>query len=210
MLVAVSFTVLAYLAGSLSSAIIVCKLAGLPDPRTKGSGNPGATNVLRLGGKKLAALVLLGDAAKGAIPVILARLYASSDVVLAAVMLAAFLGHLYPVFFAFRGGKGVATAAGTLLALSPPLGLALVAVWLTTSLIFRISSLAALIATLSSPLLGWYLLDGRLVLVTTLLVMSGLLLWRHRSNIRNLLQGAEPRIGRKKPRQGNQPGGRDT
>lgn len=197
MSLAIALTVLAYLLGSLSSAIIVCRLAGLPDPRSQGSGNPGATNVLRFGGKKMAALVLLGDILKGVIPVILARLLASDDLYLAAVMLAAFLGHLYPLFFSFRGGKGVATALGAIVALYWPLGLALVGVWVATSLLFRISSLAALTAAVSAPLLGWWLLAGSAPLTTAVTLMSLMLIARHHGNIRNILEGTEPRIGRK-------------
>ena len=140
--------VAAYLMGSLSSAIIVCRLMGFPDPRTQGSGNPGATNVLRYGGKRAAVIVLLGDALKGLIPVAIAQTLAISDTGLAAVAIAAFLGHLYPVFFGFEGGKGVATAFGVLLGLSWIIGLAVLATWLLMAFVFRYSSLAALVATM--------------------------------------------------------------
>jgi glycerol-3-phosphate acyltransferase PlsY len=167
----------AYLLGSVSSAIIVCRLLGLPDPRGEGSGNPGATNVLRIGGKKAAAVTLIGDMLKGLLPV-----------------LAAFLGHLYPVFFGFRGGKGVATALGVLLGLHWPVGLLTIATWLLIARVFRISSLAALLSLLVTPVYVWWLIPEP-ALIIALLVMLILLFWRHRSNIRNLLAGRESRIG---------------
>lgn len=191
------YVLLAYLLGSLSSAIILCKLAGLPDPRTQGSGNPGATNVLRFGGKKLAALTLLGDLLKGLVPVLLVRALDASDLALALVALAAFLGHLYPVFFHFKGGKGVATAFGVLLGLAWPVALAAAITWLVMALLFRFSSLAALTASVLTPAYMWWLEPNRPFLVATVL-MSILLFWRHRSNIRNLLQGTESRIGSKR------------
>ena len=137
--------VLAYLFGSVSTAIIVCKVMGLPDPRSQGSNNPGATNVLRIGGKKAAAITLFGDALKGVIPVFIAKFTASNDAALALVGMAAFLGHLYPIFFQFKGGKGVATAFGVLATISWPTGLCLLASWLLIAKVFKISSLAALI-----------------------------------------------------------------
>jgi len=183
----------AYLAGSLSTAIIVCKLMGLPDPRTQGSGNPGATNVLRLGGKKAAAITLLGDALKGFLPVLAAQALEVSNGILSLTALAAFLGHLYPVFFGFRGGKGVATAFGALAALAWPVALALLGVWLLMAKVFKISSLAALTAAATSPLFMWWLRPEReFILVAA--VISAILIWRHRSNIRNLLTGAEDKI----------------
>jgi len=185
--------VFAYLAGSLSTAIIVCKLMGLPDPRTQGSGNPGATNVLRVGGKKAAAITLFGDAAKGFLPVLAAQALGVSNGILSLTALAAFLGHLYPVFFGFRGGKGVATAFGTLAALAWPVALALLGVWLLMAKVFKISSLAALTAAATSPLFMWWLRPEReFILVAA--VISTILIWRHRSNIRNLLTGAEDKI----------------
>lgn len=186
--------VAAYLMGSLSSAIIVCRLMGFPDPRTQGSGNPGATNVLRYGGKRAAVIVLLGDALKGLIPVAIAQTLAISDTGLAAVAIAAFLGHLYPVFFGFEGGKGVATAFGVLLGLSWIIGLAVLATWLLMAFVFRYSSLAALVATMLAPLYTWVVLHS-LELLAMIIVMSCLLIWRHRSNIRNLLAGTEGKIG---------------
>ena len=192
-----SLILAAYLLGSLSSAIIICKLAGLPDPRGQGSGNPGATNVLRFGGKKLAALVLLGDILKGIIPATVAILIGLAPDTVAIVGLAAFVGHLYPVFFGFRGGKGVATAVGVILALSWITGLALIATWLLISFLLRISSLAAIGSAILAPAYIWYL-TAQPAYVIAVGIMSLILIWRHRSNIRNLLSGQEPRIGKKK------------
>jgi glycerol-3-phosphate acyltransferase PlsY len=184
---------LAYLAGSLSAAIITCRLMSLPDPRTQGSHNPGATNVLRVGGKKAAAITLLGDAIKGVIPVVIAQLLSAPPLILALVALAAFLGHLYPVFFGFRGGKGVATAFGALVALAWPVGLALLATWLIMAKLFKISSLSALVAACLSPLYMW-LLAPQPEFIIVAAVISVMLVWRHRSNIKNLLAGSEGRI----------------
>jgi len=182
-----------YLAGSLSAAIITCKLMGLPDPRTQGSNNPGATNVLRVGGKKAAAITLLGDAIKGVIPVIAAQLMSAPPLILALVALAAFLGHLYPLFFGFRGGKGVATAFGVLVALAWPVGLALLATWLVLAKLFNISSLSALIAAGLSPLYMWLLMP-QTEFIALAAVISVMLIWRHRSNIRDLMSGKEGKI----------------
>ncbi|HEC19515.1 MAG TPA: glycerol-3-phosphate 1-O-acyltransferase [Gammaproteobacteria bacterium] len=182
-----------YLMGSLSAAIITCKLMGLADPRTQGSGNPGATNVLRVGGKKAAAFTLLGDAIKGVIPVVVAQWLDASAQTLALVGLAAFLGHLYPVLFGFRGGKGVATAFGVLLALAWPVGLAVLATWLVMAKLFNISSLSALIAAALSPLYMW-LLAPQPEFIVLAVVITVLLVWRHRSNIKNLLAGTEGKI----------------
>ncbi len=187
----------AYLLGSLSSAIIVCKLAGLPDPRDQGSGNPGATNVLRFGGKKLAAIVLLGDLLKGLTPVLASLMLALPDATVAGVGMAAFAGHLYPVFFGFRGGKGVATAVGVIFALSWLTGLALVITWLAISLIVRISSLAAICAAIAAPVYIWFITPITPYLYTVG-AMSLILIWRHRSNIQNLIRGQEPKIGKKR------------
>jgi len=187
----------AYLLGSLSSAIIICKLAGLPDPREQGSGNPGATNVLRFGGKKLAAIVLLGDMLKGVIPVLVAILIDLPPDSIAAVGLAAFAGHIYPLFFGFRGGRGVATAVGVILALSWTTGLALIATWLAVSFLLRISSLAAIVSAITAPIYIW-LLQVESAYVFAVGSMALILIWRHRVNIRNLLNGEEPRIGQKK------------
>lgn len=188
--------VFAYLCGSVSTAIIVCRLMGLPDPRAEGSRNPGATNVLRIGGKKAAAITLAGDFLKGLIPVLLARTLGLEPGALAAVAFAAFLGHLYPVFFGFQGGKGVATALGVMLGLSWQVALAALATWIVIARIWKISSLAALGAATLSPLYAWLFgLPGAYALV--LLPMVALLLWRHRENIRKIRAGTESRIGRK-------------
>jgi len=190
------FYVLAgYLLGSLSSAIITCRLMGLPDPRSGGSGNPGATNVLRLGGKKAAAITLAGDMLKGLLPVLAVRALGADINVQSAVAVAAFLGHLYPVFFGFRGGKGVATVLGVLLGLHWPVGLMTIASWLIIAKGFKISSLAALIAVLLTPLYILWLKPGEPAFLAAVIFMGTLLFWRHRSNIRNLLRGEEGSIG---------------
>ena len=185
----------AYLLGSLSSAIIVSRLLRLPDPREEGSKNPGATNVLRLGGKKAAVITLLGDMAKGLIPLVLAKGAGAPVGILAACGLGAFMGHLYPVFFGFRGGKGVATALGVLLGYSWVTGLAVLATWLVVALISKMSSLSALVSAVLAPLyVGIWLESPELVAAT--LVMSALLIWRHRENIGRIRRGEETRIGR--------------
>jgi glycerol-3-phosphate acyltransferase PlsY len=194
---------LAYLFGSLSSAIIICKLFNLPDPRSQGSGNPGATNVLRFGGKKVAIMVLVGDVLKGVIPVLIAAALGAGEDILAGVAFAAFLGHLYPVFFGFKGGKGVATALGVLLALNWQLALCMLVTWLVMAFISRISSLSALTAAVLAPAFGWAL-ELSLITVIMLIVLASLLLWRHQNNIKNLLAGTEPRIGQKKKTEENQ------
>ncbi len=191
----IALVVFAYLLGSLSAAIITCKLMGLPDPRSEGSRNPGATNVLRFGGKKAAAITLLGDSLKGLIPVLVARLAGVDDTVLAATAMAAFLGHLYPIFFGFHGGKGVATAMGVLLGIAWPVALAAAATWLVIAKGLKISSLAALIAAVLAPLYMWLLESepGSAFLSMTV-ALAILLVWRHRSNIQRLLSGAEGTI----------------
>jgi len=189
----ISLVVFAYLLGSLSAAIITCKLMGLPDPRSEGSHNPGATNVLRYGGKKAAAITLLGDMLKGLVPVIVARLAGVEDSVVAAVAMAAFLGHLYPLFFSFHGGKGVATALGVFLGVSWPVGVALLLTWLAMAKLFKISSLSALTAAVLAPLYTWLLLPGT-IFISLSFAIALLLLWRHRSNIQRLVTGAEGKI----------------
>lgn len=182
----------AYLLGSISCAIITCKLMGLPDPRSQGSGNPGATNVLRFGNKKAAIITLIGDIVKGVIPVFLAKEFALTLPSLSCVMLAAFLGHLYPVFFHFKGGKGVATAFGCLLALAWPVGLMLACTWLIVAWVFRYSSLAAIIAALTAPFYVGYFAGIATVPATS--VLSALLIYRHRENIHKLFLGTENKI----------------
>ncbi|MBE7562588.1 glycerol-3-phosphate 1-O-acyltransferase PlsY [Acidithiobacillus sp. HP-6] len=184
------FIVGAYLIGSVATAILVGRAMGLGDPRQSGSGNPGATNILRIGGKKAAALTLCGDLIKGVIPVVVARWLGAEGWILAAVALATFLGHLYPVYFGFRGGKGVATAMGTLLALMPLLGLSVLGVWIVVFAVMRVSSLAALLAATSSiPLV--FALSASSSLHALIIVLVILILWRHRSNIQRLLDGRE-------------------
>jgi glycerol-3-phosphate acyltransferase PlsY len=178
----------------LSTAVIVSRGLGLPDPREAGSQNPGATNVLRLGGKGAALVTLLGDAAKGLIPVLIARQLGAMPAVLASVGLAAFLGHLYPVFFRFRGGKGVATALGVLLGYSWTVGILAAATWIAVAAVSRISSLSALVAAGLAPIFVWVSL-GSAEIVAATTVMSLLLFYRHKGNIERLLKGEELRIG---------------
>jgi len=197
MFIDVLLIIVAYLLGSVSSAIIICRLLRLPDPRTQGSGNPGATNVLRVGGKQAAILTLVADVLKGVIAVLLARWLSDSDWTLALSAFAAFVGHLYPIFFKFRGGKGVATGFGALIALSWQVGLAGLATWLLMAGLFRYSSFAALTTALLAPAyLFWF--TGKPEFIVTCFVMSSLSIWRHRSNIRNLLNGSENKIGAKR------------
>jgi len=188
----------AYLVGSISFAVLVSKLFGLPDPRSYGSGNPGATNVLRTGNKAAAALTLTGDCIKGFLAVWLAhRLGASwgdASLATAGAALAVFLGHVYPIFHRFAGGKGVSTAAGVAFALALPLGIALLGVWLAFALLFRIASLASLAAAVAAPPLGLYFI-GNGPEAWALFPIALLLIWRHRENIRKLLAGQERKIG---------------
>jgi len=190
----------AYLVGSISFAVVVSKFYGLADPRTYGSGNPGATNVLRSGNKGAAIWTLAGDAFKGWLAVWLVTRYqqelAVGDQAIALVAVAVFIGHLWPVFFKFVGGKGVATALGVLLALNVWLGVATLVTWLAVAYAFRYSSLAALIASIFAPFY-YGLLFGAEPQLAAVLVMSGLLIWRHAKNIANLIAGKESRIGSK-------------
>lgn len=196
MLDTIIFTVIAYLFGSISSAIVVCKILRLPDPRTQGSGNPGATNVLRIGGKRPAIVTLLGDILKGAVPVLAAEWYGLSTLGLSAVALAAFLGHIFPIYFRFQGGKGVATAFGCLIALAWPAGLTLAGTWLIVAVITRYSSLAALVATVFAPLDVWIFTQQWDYTLMTVLI-SLILFYRHKSNIQKLVRGEETKIGQK-------------
>lgn len=186
----------AYFLGSVSSAIIVCKLMGLADPRTEGSGNPGATNVLRVGGKKAAAITLFGDSVKGFLPVFIANMLGMSPLVIALTGAAAFLGHLYPVFFGFKGGKGVATMVGVLYGINWMVALATSATWLLMAKGFKVSSLAALIATLLTPLYTWLVLGPQWDLIIIISLMVLLLFWRHRTNIQRLFSGEEELISK--------------
>ena len=191
----------AYLIGSVSFAVVVSRLYALPDPHSYGSGNPGATNVLRTGNKVAAVLTLAGDAGKGVVAVLLARMLSgepdANGTIVPLSALAAFTGHLFPVFHRFRGGKGVATAAGVLLALSPWLGLATLGTWLVMAVFFRISSLAALVAALGAPFFAFGLFGLRPVTLC-MIPIAALLFLRHKANIARLLSGTEPRIGQKK------------
>lgn len=190
--------VVAYFIGSLSFAVIVSRLFGLADPRSYGSGNPGATNVLRSGNKAAAILTLVFDALKGYVPVVVAWRLGLPELVVTAVGLGAFIGHLWPIFFKFEGGKGVATAAGVLLGFAPALGGLVLLVWITMAVVFRYSSLAALTASLAAPciqLWGW----GFGPATVGTVIMSALLIWRHEANIRKLLAGQESKLGQKAP-----------
>jgi acyl phosphate:glycerol-3-phosphate acyltransferase len=202
-------TLAAYLIGSLSFAVIVSRVMGLNDPRSYGSKNPGATNVLRSGSKAAAVITLLLDALKGWFPVILVRWYGKpyglEEGTLALVGLAAFLGHLYPVFFRFQGGKGVATALGVLMGIDAFLGLAVCASWLIIAFFSRYSSLASLVAAVFAPVyyvmgagIAWYLEKPVLLAIV---IMAGFLFWRHSQNISRLLKGTESKLGGKKPAQ---------
>jgi glycerol-3-phosphate acyltransferase PlsY len=196
-----AFVLLAYLTGSLSFAVLVSRAFGLPDPHSYGSGNPGATNVLRTGKKAAALLTLLGDGGKGWLAVFLAQRYAAGWGVeqagIAAAAIAVFVGHLFPVFFGFRGGKGVATAAGILIAVDLWLGLSTLACWIVVAAAFRYSSLAALVAALFAPIF-YVWLRGADALALAVAAMSLLLIWRHKDNLRRLIAGQEGRIGAKK------------
>jgi glycerol-3-phosphate acyltransferase PlsY len=199
MLVSLAFVVVAYLLGSISFAVVTSRMLGLPDPRSYGSRNPGATNVLRTGNRKAAILTLAGDAAKGWLAVFLAQTFGPAlgvaDWTVPAAAIAVFLGHLFPVFHRFAGGKGVATAAGIVFALHWPLGLALGSLWLVMAFGFKISSLAALTtAALLPP--GAFYVFGNSPLAWATVAIAVLLFWRHRTNIRQLLAGRETTIGR--------------
>ncbi|WP_029408216.1 glycerol-3-phosphate 1-O-acyltransferase PlsY [Thiomicrorhabdus sp. Milos-T2] len=193
---AVLIIVAAYLLGSISTAIIVCRLMSLPDPREGGSGNPGATNVLRIGGdkgKKAAAITLFGDMLKGLLPVLIAHQLGFSALVIGLVGFAAFIGHLYPVFFGFKGGKGVATMLGVMFGLSLPIGLAVAGTWLFVAKVLKISSLSALIATILAPIYIWFL-SAEIDWVWIVSIMTLILFWRHKGNIQRLLNGEESLI----------------
>lgn len=193
MLISLILPLMGYLLGSVSSAVIVSKMMGLQDPRTQGSGNPGATNVLRLGGKKAAIITLIGDLLKGLLPVIIAGSVTDQPWILALTAVAAFLGHLYPVFFGFKGGKGVATAIGAIIGLSPAIAGLLFVTWTAVAVISRYSSLSALVGAALAPVYAWWLgLPGQIVLAIVLIAV--MLFWRHRENISRLLAGTESKI----------------
>ena len=186
---------LAYLAGSVSAAIIVCRLMKLDDPRSTGSGNPGATNVLRLGGKVPAAITLVGDAAKGFLPVLLTALVISHPPTIALAALAAFIGHIYPVFFKFEGGKGVATGLGAMLGVSFSVGALALLTWLAVSLTFKRSSLAALVTFALVPV--YFMFEAQPPYAIVFVIIGVILFYKHRDNIKRLMDGSEPVIGKK-------------
>ena len=194
MVIEIALIIGAYLLGSLSSAVIVCKLMGLPDPRTQGSNNPGATNVLRFGGKKAAAIVLTADMFKGFIPVLIAQLLHMEPMILAATGVAAFLGHLFPIFFGLRGGKGVATFLGIMLAMQWLVHLLALGTGLVRIKVFKISSLSALVASVLAPFYQYWISNDQMLVMGTAF-MSVVLIARHHSNIRNLITGKEDSIG---------------
>lgn len=185
-----------YLIGSISSAVIVSRLMGLPDPRQAGSGNPGATNVLRLGNKLAAASTLISDILKGAIPVLITNTLTADPIAVALAGAGAFSGHLFPLFFGFKGGKGVATALGVFSAINPFIALSLALTWLSIAIIFRFSSLAAIISSVSAPLWAWWF-DSSDVYILLAFALATILVWRHSENIKRLIAGTESKIGKK-------------
>ena len=189
------FLIGSYLLGSISSAIIICKICNLPDPRTQGSGNPGATNVLRIGGKKVAAFVLIFDGLKGAIPVMLAHYFGLNLFELTIILLSAFLGHVFPIYYGFKGGKGVATYLGGLIGLNFFVGLTFSIIWLIVAKVMKVSSIAALTATLLSPIY-FYLITTHDVRATMVIFLINLFIYfTHRENIRRIMNGEEGVIG---------------
>lgn len=189
------FAAIAYLIGSFSTAIITCKIMGIKDPRQTGSNNPGATNVLRHGGKKAAIITLIGDMLKGLIPVLLAIQLQANTLTIALVALCALLGHVFPIYYGFKGGKGVATYYGVILGINWQLGLIALSIWLVVAFVLKISSLSALVSILSTPFILWYFSQS-IELTSAVAVMSLLVFWRHKDNIKALLQGSEARIGK--------------
>ena len=196
MITSIVLIVAAYLAGSVASAIIVCRMLALPDPREGGSGNPGATNVLRLGGKKAAALTLAGDVAKGLVPVLVANLMGLDPWVTGACAIAAFAGHLYPIFFGFKGGKGYATALGVIAGLSTTTFVAVGLSWLAVAGIWRYSSLAALTSIALTPVYAWFL-TGHVEWTIATVTIAVFVFIRHKGNIERLMSGTESKIGQK-------------
>ena len=184
------FLIVSYLIGSISSAIIICKVTGLPDPRTQGSKNPGATNVLRFGGKKIAAFVLIFDGLKGAIPVMIANYFGLSLFELTFILLFAFLGHVFPLFFGFKGGKGVATYLGGLIGINLLIGLTFAIIWLIVAKVLKFSSLAALIATILSPIY-FYLITANLQAALVIGLIGLFIIYNHRTNIKRLIKKEE-------------------
>lgn len=192
-LLTVSLIVFAYLLGSVSTAIITCKLMGLQDPRESGSNNPGATNVLRMGGKKAAIITLIGDMLKGFIPVFITTWLTPDLSIQALVGLLAFLGHIFPLYYGFKGGKGVATYYGVILAIDWQVGLIALTIWLSIAVLIKISSLSALISILCTPFILWFF-TGSTELTATVALMSLIAFWRHRGNIQRLISGEEKKL----------------
>ena len=191
----IAFACFAYLIGSISAAIITCKIMGIEDPRNTGSNNPGATNVLRHGGKKAAIITLLGDALKGLIPVLVSIQLEAEPLTIALVGLFALLGHIFPIYYGFKGGKGVATYYGVILALNWQVGLIALAIWLFIAKLLKISSLSALISIFITPFMLWAFTQS-VEFTSAVAVMSLLVFWRHKKNIQSLLQGSEAKIGK--------------
>ena len=189
------FLIGSYLLGSISSAIIICKICNLPDPRTKGSGNPGATNVLRIGGKKVAAFVLIFDGLKGAIPVIFAHYFGLNMFELTIILLSAFLGHVFPIYYGFKGGKGVATYLGGLIGLSFFVGLTFSIIWLIVAKVMKVSSIAALTATLLSPIYFYFITTHDVRATMVIFLINLFIYFTHRENIRRIMNGEEGVIG---------------
>ncbi|MDC1450668.1 glycerol-3-phosphate 1-O-acyltransferase PlsY [Candidatus Thioglobus sp.] len=189
------FLIASYLLGSISSAIIICKIVGLPDPRTKGSKNPGATNVLRIGGKKIAAFVLLFDGLKGALPIILAHYLGFSLFELTIILLCAFLGHVFPIFYGFKGGKGIATYLGGLIGLNFFVGLTFSIIWLFVAKVIKISSVAALTATLLSPVYFYFITAHNFKATLVIFLINLFIYFTHRENIKRIMSGDEGTIG---------------
>jgi glycerol-3-phosphate acyltransferase PlsY len=188
------FAGLAYLIGSISTAIITCKIMGIEDPRKTGSYNPGATNVLRHGGKKAAIITLLGDMLKGLIPILLIIQFQTDTLTIALVGLFALLGHIFPVYYSFKGGKGVATFYGVILGMNWQVGLIAIAIWLSVAALIKISSLSAMVSIFFTPFILWHFSQS-VELTGTVVLMSMLILWRHQSNIKSLMHGSEGKIG---------------
>ncbi len=189
------FAGLAYLIGSISTAIITCKIMGIEDPRKTGSYNPGATNVLRHGGKKAAIITLLGDMLKGLIPILLIIQFQTDTLTIALVGLFALLGHIFPVYYGFKGGKGVATFYGVILGMNWQVGLIAIAIWLSVAALIKISSLSAMVSIFFTPFILWHFSQS-IELTGTVVLMSMLILWRHQSNIKSLMHGSEGKIGK--------------
>ena len=189
------FLIGSYLLGSISSAIIICKICNLPDPRTKGSGNPGATNVLRIGGRKVAAFVLIFDGLKGAIPVLLAHYFGLNVFELTIILLSAFLGHVFPIYYRFKGGKGVATYLGGLIGLNFFVGLTFSVIWLIVAKVMKVSSIAALTATLLSPIYFYFITTHNIRATMVIFLINLFIYFTHRENIRRIMNGEEGVIG---------------